>query len=132
MLLQSRSIRRRKLSIVVLRSREQSCLTIGVCMKSVIARSLTSIQQSLSWRKGCQQEAIGRVQRRASKDAPAIHASIKCAGIRSLPVMAEHKQGPEHSSLRKPVERPNKPVIEIHSASRQCKHNQYIFGNVTQ
>jgi hypothetical protein len=70
-LLQSRSTTRRKLSIIVLRSREKSYLTIGVCMKSVIARSLTSIQQSLSQWKGCQQEATGRVQRRASKDAPA-------------------------------------------------------------
>lgn len=97
------------------------------CQIADIYSAISLVAKELSARsdKACTKEELLKMR-------PWIHASIKCAGIRSLPVMAEHKQGPEHSSLRKPVERPNKPVIEIRCANRQCKHNKYIFGNVTQ
>lgn len=44
--------------------------------------------------------------------------------------MAENKETPEHSSLSKPVERPNNPIVEISGNSSQSKNHRHISHHI--
>lgn len=50
-------------------------------------------------------------------------------GGREAPVVSKDKERPKHCALRKPIQGPNKPAIDVSGGSGQTKHNCHIPSN---